>query len=381
MIVIAGPVFTQKWSQDAALAKIRDLYPVEFNRRLTLLDNSRHQGRDPSPLDFTGEGQEADFLWIDDSASAGARAWADFAGVYGFFSVRGVDRGVRVCSVAERRGRAKADLHGRTIRGAGQVFCLGSGEMWRLARKATPTSSGFTPSLSGMYRKGDCFAVVPSWLIAGRSRPLPAWSDGRCAGTAAQYAARTARRPAVTLELSVPDGSHQTLELLADATQAKGSYRGQFTARREGMYVLELTVPDTDNERLVRRVQVKVPELESENPRRNDALLSEIARKTGRHVLYRPGGGAVGRQGSAGSEAARGAIPRSEPREDGDFRADAALVERSGDGALVRSALPGMARAAAGEAGVAAKTSACVRACGGRWPTARRAFPSARPAW
>jgi hypothetical protein len=35
------------------------------------------------------------------------------------------------------------------------------------------------------------------------------------------------------------------------------------------------------NERLSRRVQVKVPDLERESPERNDALLSEIASRTG----------------------------------------------------------------------------------------------------
>ena len=40
-------------------------------------------------------------------------------------------------------------------------------------------------------------------------------------------------------------------------------------------------MPESDNERLTRRIQVKVPDLERENPRRNDALLSAIASGTG----------------------------------------------------------------------------------------------------
>ena len=48
----------------------------------------------------------------------------------------------------------------------------------------------------------------------------------------------------------------------------------------EGSYRLELVVPESDSERLLRRVQVKVPELERENPRRNDPLLEGIALKT-----------------------------------------------------------------------------------------------------
>jgi hypothetical protein len=40
-------------------------------------------------------------------------------------------------------------------------------------------------------------------------------------------------------------------------------------------------VPDSENERLSRRIQVKAPDLERENPRRNDALMSVIAKNTG----------------------------------------------------------------------------------------------------
>lgn len=66
----------------------------------------------------------------------------------------------------------------------------------------------------------------------------------------------------------------------ADASRT-GAYLGQFPASQEGTYHLELPVPESDNERLTRRIQVKVPDLERENPRRNDAVLSSIARNTG----------------------------------------------------------------------------------------------------
>lgn len=51
--------------------------------------------------------------------------------------------------------------------------------------------------------------------------------------------------------------------------------------RMEGSYLLELVVPESENERLSRRIQVKTPDLERENPSRNDALLSAIANGTG----------------------------------------------------------------------------------------------------
>ena len=63
----------------------------------------------------------------------------------------------------------------------------------------------------------------------------------------------------------------QTVALRPDPVRA-GAYLGQFPAVKEGTYRLELPVPESGGERLSRRVQVKVSDLERENPRRNDAL-------------------------------------------------------------------------------------------------------------
>ena len=78
--------------------------------------------------------------------------------------------------------------------------------------------------------------------------------------------------PGVELQVFAPNGPVQNITLRPDPTR-QGTYQGQFPATEEGAYRLELNVPESDNERLVRRIQVKMPELERENPQRNDALL------------------------------------------------------------------------------------------------------------
>jgi hypothetical protein len=86
--------------------------------------------------------------------------------------------------------------------------------------------------------------------------------------------------PQVSLQVFAPDTTQQTVNMLADPSRP-GNFAGQFTVRVEGAYRLELPVPDTTDERLTRRIQVKVPDLERENPQRNDKLLKELAEKTG----------------------------------------------------------------------------------------------------
>ncbi|HEX7448313.1 MAG TPA: VWA domain-containing protein [Pirellulales bacterium] len=283
VIAIAGPVFTDHWAQDASLNKIRGLYPVEFHRRLTLLGDSRHEADEPWPVEFTRDGLEAEFLWIEDSLTASVQAWADFPGVYGHYSVRGPKPAATVYAYfsdprAAEAGQKPVYMAGQFF-GAGRVFYLGSGEMWRLRAIDDAYFERFYTKLIRHVSQGR--------LLRGSQRGVLLVERDRyfLGGTVDVRAQLTDNRlapldvPRVPLEITLPDTTRQTIQLLADPTK-KGGYRGQFTVRKEGTYLLELSPPDSD-ELISRRIQVKMPELEREHPERNDALLSEIARQTG----------------------------------------------------------------------------------------------------
>ena len=58
-------------------------------------------------------------------------------------------------------------------------------------------------------------------------------------------------------------------------------YAGQFMATQEGDYHIELTLPASGEEVVLRRdVRVRIPNLEIERPQRNEALLSDLAKST-----------------------------------------------------------------------------------------------------
>ncbi len=103
----------------------------------------------------------------------------------------------------------------------------------------------------------------------------------RAALTDAQF--RPLEDASVTAELVAPDGLRQPLVLHNVKNSPRpGSYLGQFTANQEGDFRVELTVPDSDNlELLTREVRAEVPQLEVENPLRNDSTMNEIADGTG----------------------------------------------------------------------------------------------------
>jgi hypothetical protein len=284
LIAVAGPVYTEGWSQDPAMAKIRALYPVEMQRRYTTLSDARYGSKDPWPIEFTREGEAAEFLWLSDTAAAARQAWSQFRGVHGYFAVRGAKPGATVYGSYSDPRAATPDgapvyLAGQFY-GSGRVFYLGSGEMWRLRSVDDAYLERFYTKLirhvsQGRLARGSNRGV----LLVERDRYLV----GNTVVVRAQLndaQLQPLASPAVTLDVAAPDGSLQTVRLVADPARV-GSFQGQFAVRQEGAYKLDLLVPQSQQERLTKRIQVRVPDLERENPERNDALLSEIAGATG----------------------------------------------------------------------------------------------------
>ncbi len=288
LILVAGPIYTAAaingWTQNRTMAPIRNLYPVEFPRRLTSAESGAYATSDPWPLDFTREGLEADFLMLGDSATAGRRAWSDFVGVYSYCPVRKAKPGATVYARfsdprAAEGGEQPVYMAGQFY-GSGRVFYLGSGEMWRL--RATDEAY-FEQFYTKLIRH-----VTQGRLLRGSSRGvLLTGQDRYLLGNSVEVRAQLMNSRLVPLaaagvemQIFAPDSKIQSLTLRPDPTR-QGTYQGQFPVTEEGGYRLELTVPESDNERLIRRISVRLPELERENPQRNDALLSQIARQTG----------------------------------------------------------------------------------------------------
>lgn len=284
MIAVAGPVYTEGWSQDPSMNKVRALYPVEMQRRFTAMSDARYGSKEPWPIEFSREGEAAEFLWLADTAAAARQAWSQFRGVHGYFAVRGAKPGATVYGRYSDPRAASTDgapvyMAGQFY-GSGRVFYLGSGEMWRLRSVDDAYLERFYTKLirhvsQGRLARGSNRGV----LLVERDRYLV----GNTVVVRAQLndaQLQPLASPAVNLDVAAPDGTLQTVRLVADPARV-GSFQGQFAVRQEGAYKLDLLVPQSQQERLTKRIQVRVPDLERENPERNDPLLSEIAGATG----------------------------------------------------------------------------------------------------
>jgi hypothetical protein len=99
-------------------------------------------------------------------------------------------------------------------------------------------------------------------------------------------AAKPYVQPYVELQVLAPDRTQRTVRLESDP-QLPGNYQGLFPVRQVGAYRLDLQMPDGDRELLTRRLQVRVPNKESDDVQLDAALLTRLASATA--GAYYPG--------------------------------------------------------------------------------------------
>jgi hypothetical protein len=285
LIVVAGSIHTAELARSAEHAKLRDLYPVAFQQRFTLMDDGQYGGKNPWPLELERAGREAKFLWLEKTADESAAAWDRFPGVYGYFDVRSEKPGAVVYArfsdpQAAGLGGARPVYLASQFYGAGQVFYIGSGEMWRL-RSVEPAY--FEVLYTKLVRH-----VSQGRILRGSSRgALLVERDRYELGETVVLRARLAdaqHNPltvdSVTGHVLRPDGESEPVTLAAEA-ERPGMYLGQLTVLQEGTYQAALSPPGDSDEPLGRYLQVRVPDRERKNAERNETLLTSLAVETG----------------------------------------------------------------------------------------------------
>lgn len=304
LIVVAGPVHTPQWADlrrsDARFNTVRSLYPVVlYSSGSATLGLGRFGGDEAWPLDFTREGLESRFLWLEDTAVDSEAAWASFEGIYGYYAVKDPKPGARVYA---RFSDPSTAIDGVLpiymaghFYGAGRVFFQASGEMWRIRSVDETYFEQYYTKLIRWVSQGRLLRDSKRGvLLVDRDRCLLGDSIGvQAILMDAQNQPLT--DPEVTATLIDPNGERAKMTLrLVKGGVREGAYAGQFTAVEEGDYRVELRPPHGElDELLLREVRVRVPALEIEQPERNDALLRDLAQSTG-------GAYYVGTQAAAG---------------------------------------------------------------------------------
>jgi hypothetical protein len=290
LVIVTGPVFTPQWSSrrrgDPRIDTLKSLYPVVFYYQGSATLSLGRFGSDKTwPLAFSQDGEQAEFLWLDDSAESSQRAWGQFDGVCGYYAVKDAKPGGRVYARFSDPDTAIDNLQpiymAGQFYGSGRVFFMASGEMWRLRAVDDVYFEQFYTKLIRWASEGR--------LLRDSSRGVLLVDKDRAA-LGDQVAVRAVlqdvqHRPLaldrVQAMLVQPDNTRLPLVMKEVKDEGrKGIYVEQFTAMQEGDYRIELQHPTAAEQILTREVRVKIPAKETEFPERNDAVLREIADKT-----------------------------------------------------------------------------------------------------
>ncbi|QDT60362.1 hypothetical protein SV7mr_28830 [Stieleria bergensis] len=286
LVIVAGPVFHPRWQRlrtDPRVSKIAGFFPVTFSGRGLFSSSGREGGQDSWPLDFTPESRRADFLWVTDDARGSFEVWDRFGGVYDYVGVKSAKPASKVYAYFSDPTTMISDslpvYLASQFYGAGRVFFQGSGEMWRLRRESDVYFDSYYTKLVRWVSEGR--------LLRDSNRGVMLVDNNRAmvGDTISVRAVLTDEQfeplelPEVKAKLLSPNGRIVDVRLTPVQEENKpGTYGGRFIVRETGNYQLLLTLGAGRSEVVLEQnVQVGLPEMELERPKRNDGDLQTLA--------------------------------------------------------------------------------------------------------
>lgn len=284
LVVIAGDVYTSSVASDAKLEKIRELYPVVLNRFIT--DSGSSQTVIQSwPFEFTREGREAGFLQITDEQVSSAEVWEEFQGVYSAYPTSGAKAGATVYAYfSDPRTQSASGLPvllASQYYGAGRVIYLGSPEMWRMRSIDEVYYDRFwTKAIreagQARLKRGNnrgTLLLERNQFVLGQTVRI------RAQLTDPQFAPLVAE--SVPAEVFDPNGRPMVppVRMQRDANR-NGQFVGSFRVSSPGVWRIDVPIPQAGDQ-LSEKIDVVLPNLETDNARQNAQLLRRIAEDTG----------------------------------------------------------------------------------------------------
>ena len=289
MILVAGPVYHPQWSRlrtDPRVTRISGFFPVNLATRGPLLGGGRQGGDTAWPLDFTEEARRAEFLWITDEPESSFESWDAFSGVYDYVGIKDAKLGAKVYALfsdpTANVGGEQPIYLASQFYGAGRVYFQASGEMWRLRGESDAYFDSYYTKLVRWVSEGRLLRDSNRGvLLVDNSRAMVGDTiTVRSVLSDDQFEPLDV--PDVEAKLLLPNGRIDDLRLLPLQGEPRpGTYGGRFAVREAGSYEVRLTIGDALSEQVLRQsVQVRLPAIELERPRRNDEALTQLASVT-----------------------------------------------------------------------------------------------------
>jgi hypothetical protein len=321
LVLAAGSVFLESWLSDPQTKAIRALFPIEMRRANQPEFDAATAAREPMPLSFTRDGNDAEFLWLASSRVASQTVWSGFPGVFSCFDASEPKPGATVYARADRPGTTGESrpiyLCGQ-LYGAGSIFYVGSGELWRLRSLDDAVYERLVAQIVRHVSQGRLLrGSRRARLLVDRDRfPVGASIILRVVEAAAGGAAPG------SLKAVGPDGTSLNLPLREEPARP-GVLQAGFIASQAGTWEIAYT-PAAGDDGVSRRIQVQLPDRELARPRLDRGVLEQLAIGTGGAVRMVPAGGWT----AADSRALADAVPDRSRRDYETGAPDAAFKRR-----------------------------------------------------
>jgi hypothetical protein len=294
LILVAGDIYTPQLAAttDDALKELQTLYPVALSASISELSLDA-KSEQPWPVVLTPEGVNAGFLQLADNSPDVKTQWHEFPGVYRCYPT-GPPK--KAATVYARFGDPRVqNEHGQPILfaaqfyGSGRILYIGSPEMWRLRAVEEAFFERFWTKTIREVGQGRLQRGTARGLLLLERSQYALGQMVRIRANLLDPQLNPLEVDAVELNIFDPHGTPLTAPrmLRRDSDPDKrGQYWAEFRAAVPGTYrVLVRPQPDDDKQNLNARIDVVLPNLESDNPRQNAKLLTDLARETGGKYL------------------------------------------------------------------------------------------------
>ncbi len=294
MVLVAGPVYHPRWIRrrtDPRVSRIAGFFPVNLSTGSTLLNRGRQGGDTAWPIELTPEAQRAEFLWIDETPESSFEVWENFSGVYDYTDSKSAKPGAKVYGYysdpTTELGGSLPVYQASQFYGAGRVFFQGSGEMWRLRGESDAYFDSYYTKLIRWVSEGRLLRDSNRGILLLDSSRAMVGDTVTVRAVLSDEQFEPLDVPTVPAKLLAPGGRIEDLTLTPlEGEPRAGTYGGRFIVREAGNYEIRLTLGDALDEQVLRQnVQVRLPTIELERPRRNDDELNQYATITGGEYL------------------------------------------------------------------------------------------------
>jgi hypothetical protein len=296
LVLVAGDVNTlqlasaseQATPVQSQLAPLKELYPVVLSTYLSELRFDQASSQ-PWPLEFTPEGQRAEFLQLTDDPVTSLGRWKEFPGFYRSYPTSGSKAGATVLArFSDPRSQTEYGfpiLMAEQFYGQGRTLYLGSAEFWRLRAVSDEDYDRFWIKLVREVGQGRTKRGTKRGVLLPESRRLLLGQTARVRARLLDAQFQPLVADSVPLEVFTPAGRPlvPTPRLKPDQSRP-GEFVGEFRASLPGSYRLELPVPES-TDRLTDELTVALPKLEDQDIRQNVSLLKDLVRDTGGEYL------------------------------------------------------------------------------------------------